>query len=318
MASYTEQCKPGNFKEALEIVQERVNAGGELSNAMADEPTIFPTIMVSLVRAAEVSGTMASMLERVCRYLTREQAIVRRVRGALTYPAIMLGLVSVVTIFLIMVVLPKFSGMYENQGAALPAATQLLMGLSSITQNHWQLLCGLAVGTVLLIIGLSRTSAGAAALDTAKIKAPVLGPLFQKLFITRSFRTFGTMLQAGVPILEAVQIVRLVTPNHHFDGLWDRVDEQLRQGRQLSTVLFDSKLIPRSVAQMVSSGERSGRLPEVMEKVADFTEEELDEQIKATTLLIEPAMTLIMGAIIGFIAVALLLPIFSAGQVMSQ
>jgi len=318
LEAYIEQAKDGHLKSTLEGVHERVNAGGELSNAMADEPGIFPTIMVSLVRAAEVSGTMGSMLERVSQYLTRELTTVRRVKGALTYPAIMLMLVAAVTVFLIMFVLPNFAGIYADRGAALPAPTKILMGLSSFTQNCWHLM---TAGSVLTLGGLfiaSKTNTGQVLLDTAKLDIPVLGPVFRKLFITRAFRTMGTMLQAGVPILEAVQIMRLVTPNYHFDRLWDQVDEQLRQGRQLSTVLFDSRLIPRPVAQMINAGERSGRLPDVMEKVAYFTEEELDEQIKTMTQLIEPAMTIVMGSIIGFIAIALLLPIFSAGHVMSQ
>lgn len=316
--AYIEQAKDGHLKSTLEGVYERVNAGGELSNAMADEPGIFPTIMVSLVRAAEVSGTMGSMLERVSQYLTRELATARRVKGALTYPAIMLVLVAAVTVFLIMFVLPNFAGIYADRGAALPAPTKILMGLSNFAQSYWHTV---AVGSVLAIGGLllaSKTNTGQVLIDTAKLEVPVIGPVFRKLFITRAFRTMGTMLQAGVPILEAVQIMRLVTPNYHFDRLWDQVDDQLRQGRQLSTVLFDSRLIPRPVAQMINAGERSGRLPDVMEKVAYFTEEELDEQIKTMTQLIEPAMTIVMGGIIGFIAIALLLPIFSAGHVMSQ
>ena len=146
---------------------------------------------------------------------------------------------------------------------------------------------------------------------------PVIGPLFNKLYITRACRTMGTMIAAGVPILDMVSISRNVTHNRLFQNLWDDVDEKLRRGSQLSDALFASPLIPRGVSQMVYSGEKSGRLGPVMEKIAEFTETEFDEQVKVSTQFIEPALIGAMGIIVGFVAIALLLPIFTIGRVVS-
>ncbi len=313
----TEQCPEESFREVLSIVQVKVNAGSGLSEALADFPSIFPTIMISLVRAAEASGTLGPMLSTISQYMTKEQKTARKIKGALTYPAVMLALVFVVTSFLVMFVLPSFAGIYADRGAALPGPTRFLMGVSGFAQNWWHVTIGSLVGLTVGGAFFFRTPSGQVTLDTIKLKTPLIGGLFSKLYLTRSFRTMGTMISAGVPILDMVQIVRHVTPNSYYEALWDEVDDSLRKGGQLSDTFGTSPLVPKSVSQMVNSGERAGRLPEVMSRVAEFTEEEFDEQVAATTQYLEPAITVIMGCVIGFVAIALLLPIFSVGSMMS-
>lgn len=310
-----DQADTPDFQNLVRDVAAQVEAGGELSRALGKYPKIFPAIMISLVRASEISGTMGPMLERVSQYLGKEAATYKKIKGALTYPAVMLVMVLLVTVGLLVWVLPKFATIFASKGAALPWPTRILMFISDTLLNHWYFwIAGLVVMVAGLIFGL-KTRSGIRLFDRVKLIAPIFGNLFSKLYVTRATRTMGTMISAGVPVLDMVSIVRDVTRNAMFEELWDDVDERLRRGAQLSDALFESPLIPRSVAQMIYAGERSGRLGPTMEKIAHFTEEEFDEQIKTTTNLIEPTMVAIMGGIVGFVAIALLLPIFSVSTV---
>lgn len=313
----TQAANPA-FKAVLEQVAEEVAAGGEFSTAMKKHPKVFPTIMTSLIRASEVSGTMGQMLERVSSYMQKEHATAKKIKGALMYPAFMMLMVVAVTVFLLVFVLPQFTNIYASRGAALPAPTRFLMALSSaITDYGYYWLGGAAAVLCTVVFGV-RTQGGKRLLDSIKLNAPVVGPLFRKLYITRGCRTMGTMIAAGVPILDMIAIVKQVTPNAHYQDLWALVDEKLRQGSQLSdTLLQATHLFPRSVSQMIYSGEKAGRLGVVMEKIAEYTEQDFDEQVKTATQFIEPALVATMGGIIGFVAIALLLPIFSIGKVVS-
>lgn len=312
-----EQTESVRFKQVLEEVADEVRAGRELSAALAMHDKIFPSVMVSLVRASELSGTMGKMLDRISKYMAKEAVTARKIKGALTYPAIMITAVLVITSGLLVFVLPRFASIYSNRGAALPAPTRMLMGLSESVQTMWWAYVIGLLGLVALGVAGFTTQAGRQATDSLKLNLPLIGPLFRKLYITRSMRTFGTMVEAGVPILDMIPIVRSVTTNQQYNELWDEVDQRLRNGSQLSSPLFSSDLIPRSVSQMVFAGEKSGRLGEVMHKVAEYTEEEFDEQVKQATSYIEPAMVVTLGAIIGFVAIALLLPIFQVSKVAS-
>ncbi|MEM9881868.1 MAG: type II secretion system F family protein [Planctomycetota bacterium] len=318
LACIAEQCDDEAFRAVVRDVADHVEAGGELSTALKKYPRAFPPIMISLVRASEVSGTMGPMLERVSRYLGKEFQTYKKIKGALTYPTVMLCMVLGVTVGLLVWVLPRFAGIFASKGAALPLPTRALMLLSDSLMNHWYAWVGAAVAAALAFAFGRRTHAGARLIDRAKLASPVFGPLFSSMYVTRATRTMGTMIAAGVPVLDMVEIVRAVTRNRLYEDLWADVDDRLRQGAQLSDALFASPLIPRSVAQMIFAGEKSGRLGPTMEKIAHFTEEEFDEQIKTTTNLIEPLMVGLMGGIVGFVAIALLLPIFSVSTVVAS
>lgn len=316
MDCVTEQTQSPAFRAVLEDVAKHVKSGGELSAALAQHRRVFPSIMISLIRASEASGTMGQMLERISGYMAKEAQTRRTVRGALTYPAVMLTMVLLVTVFLLAFVMPRFADVYQQRDAALPAPTQMLMTFSDLMVNYWYAWIALAVAAAVgLAVGV-RTEAGQRLIDWLKLHIPVLGPIFRKLYVTRGCRTMGTMLAAGVPILDMIQIVREVTVNRYYEDLWDDVDERLQRGSQLSDALFDSPLFPRSVSQMIYAGEKSGRLSATLEKIAHFTEEEFDAQVKQSTQYLEPALVVAMGSIIGFVAIALLLPIFSVSSTM--
>ena len=310
-----EQADTPDYEALVRDVASEVEAGGELSKALGKHPKVFPPVMISLVRASEVSGTMGEMLERISQYMGKEAATHKKIKGALTYPAVMLVMVVLITVGLLVWVLPRFESIFASKGAALPLPTRMLMFISDILMHHWYFWTAGGAAAAVGFVVSQKFATGVRLLDRVKLASPVFGSLFSKLYVTRATRTMGTMISAGVPVLDMISIVRDVTHNALYQDLWDDVDEGLRRGAQLSDALFESPLIPRAVAQMIYAGERSGRLAPTMEKIAHFTEEEFDEQIKTTTNLIEPTMVAVMGGIVGFIAIALLLPIFSVSTV---
>ena len=318
MDAYLKQARSDGLKRVLRIIHDRIRGGVSFSDALAEFPRVFPVLMVSLMRASEASGTMGVMLGRIADYLGKERRTLKQIRGALTYPAVMVALAFSVTIFLVVGVLPRFARIYESREAALPAPTRIVLGISDALTQHGLVI---AIGVILAIIGivmLKVTTSGRRVLDTLKIKAPIIGPMFTQFYLTRATRTLGTLLESGVPLLDAVTIVRGVTTNVLWEDLWDQTQQSLTRGQTLSDVVLESKLIPPSIAQMIAAGERTGRLPEVFARISNTTEEDLDEAIKNGTQLIEPLMIMFMGVTVGGIAIALLLPIFTIANVMSH
>ena len=315
LESITEQVTNPSFKAILRDITDGVQGGVEFSTVLARHPRVFPTIMVSLMKAAEVSGTLGQMLEKVSEYLTKEQRITKQVKGALMYPMFMICMTIGVTVFLLMFVLPKFATIYSSRGQALPAATQFLMSASGSLVDYWP---WWLAGTATLLISawqFKRTPTGRQWFDWLKLNTPLFRHLFTQLYVSRSTRTMGTIVNAGVPMLDAVAITKQVSVNCYFEQLWDQVSEGLEQGMQLSDPLAKSTLIPKSIVQMIRSGEKSGRLGQILCRIGEFSEEEFDRAVKASTQFIEPVMIGVMGSIIGFVAIALLLPIFSVGKV---
>jgi type IV pilus assembly protein PilC len=272
--------------------------------------------MISLVQASEASGTLGRMLERVTTYMTKEMQAVKKVRGAMIYPAIMMAMVVAVTVFLLTFVMPRLAEVYQAKGAALPLPTQMLLTMSYSLTHFWY---AWVIGLVAVVAGGwfgLRSDGGRRLLDYLKLHTPVVGPMFQKLYVNRSCRVMGMMIAAGVPILDIIELVRRVSQNYYYEQIWDGVAAKLESGAQVSEQLFKSPLFPRFVAQMIASGEKSGRLGHVLDRVAEVTEQAFDDQVKTTTQLIEPTLILVMGGIIGFMALAMLLPIFSVSRVM--
>jgi len=317
LESIVDQANNASFKAVMRDIATQVQSGQEFSKALARYPRVFPTVMTSLIRAAEVSGTLGQMLERISEYMGKEMRTSKAIKGAMMYPLFMVLMTVGVTIFLLAFVLPKFSSIYSAKGQALPAPTRVLMALSSGLINYWQWWLAGAVGFVVGTIWFAKTVTGRRFFDRCKLSLPLFRNLFTQLYVTRSCRTLGTMVNAGVPMLDSIDITKQVANNVYFEELWSQVDDSLRQGTQLSDPLFRSPLMPRSVVQMIRSGEKAGRLGQVLGRIAEFTEEEFDRCVKQMTQFIEPAMIVIMGSLIGFVAISLLLPIFSVGKVAS-
>ncbi len=317
LQSTAEQMAEPHFRAVLDDVTLSVQAGGEFSAALRKHPNVFPPVMTSLLRAGEVSGTMPLMLERISQYLSKEYQTMKQARGAMMYPMFMALMAVGVTIFLLAFVLPRFAGIFESRGAALPLPTQLLLAISGCLVGYWYYWVGLALAGTLGLWWSQKTVRGIRYRDWLKLNVPLVGRLYQQLYLTRACRTMGTMINAGVSMLDMISIVRHVTNNVYFDELWDEVDSRLRQGSQLSEPMFASILIPRSIGQMIYNGEKSGQLGKVMGRIAEFTESEFDQAVHSVTAMIEPIMVVLMGSMIGFVAISLLLPIFTVSKVIA-
>lgn len=221
------------------------------------------------------------------------------------------------TVFLMTFVLPRFATIYESRSATLPTPTRVLLTVSNFFVHDYHLYGPVLAVVVIALVIWSRLPSGRKAIDWLKLHLPVLSGMFSQLYITRFARTMATLLAAGVNLLDIIDICRGVTNNRLYDRLWDSMERGIRDGKQISDAINESPLIPANVASMIASGERSGRLSTVMERIAEFSDQELDAQVKKVTSYIEPLMIMFMGVVIGGVAMALLLPIFSMGKVVS-
>ncbi|MEZ6211970.1 MAG: type II secretion system F family protein [Phycisphaerales bacterium] len=316
--AFLQNAGAGPLGRVMRAVSFRVTAGVPFSSAIAEFKGVFPTLMISLMRASEASGSMGSMLNQVAQYLQKERKTVRQIKGALTYPAVMILLALTVTSFLVAWVLPRFAKIYASREAALPLPTRIVMSISNFVQSQWWVILAVAIALAGAGISIYLSAAGRRWLDMLKLKLPVIGPMFTQYYITRTMRTLGTLLSAGVPLLDAIKIVKQIAGNAHWLELWERTEAAITSGQPMSEPLSDSWLIPAPVAQMITAGDKTGRLPEVLDRIADASENDLDEAIKTATQLIEPAMIVFMGLTIGGIAIALLLPIFTVANTMSK
>ena len=315
--AFCRQSKSREFQVVLGVLRDDIYSGETLSTAMAKWPRVFPRMMISLMKASEASGTMAMMLGRVGDYLDRERRTVRQIKGALSYPMFMIGAGLLLTTFLMVFILPRFATIYERRSAALPTPTRVLLAISSfITEQYMYYVPVLLVVGFGLMIFMRRPS-GRQTVDWVRLHCPVIRNMFGQLYIARSARTMSTLLAAGVNLLDIIDICRGVTNNVHFNRLWDRMEQGVRDGKQMSDSVDECPYIPANVASMIASGERSGRLGEVMERIASFADQELETAVKQVTAYIEPVMVIFMGIVVGGVAMALLLPIFKMGNVMA-
>ena len=314
VGTIAEPVENAKFKAILMQVKEDIESGSSFSQALAKHPKCFSPLYVNMVKASEMSGTFAHMLERLCDHLTQQSETRRMVTGALVYPATLFFISISATVFLITWVLPKFTKMFEGKEDKLPAPTKMLMTLSDFMQNQWYLLVGGLFVAIFAVIMSLRTKGGQIAFDKMKLKFPIFKRMLRALYITRSLQAFGELVSAGVPILDALAITSDIAGNYEYRKLWQDVSDSVKEGNKISSVLSQTNLLPSTVVQMISAGEESGRLGEVLQDISEFYEKELKDVIKTVTSLIEPAMIVFMGVVVGFIAMSIILPVFSINQ----
>ncbi len=312
------QVNKPKVKRLLDDLTQQVRGGGDFSSALARHPRSFPRLFTALIKASERTGMMGKLLQRATHYMRDEQETIRRVKGALTYPGIMLGFAVTTTIFLLAFVMPRFTTIYAQKKAALPAPTQILMSMSNFMVTHAIALVVGAIVTAIIGYFYFRTASGKRIWHYLQLNVPLFGPLFRKVHLSRGLRMIGTMAGSGVSLLDCVQTAENLTDNTYFRDLWASAERDIQSGKQFSDPLFESPLVPRAISQMLHSGEKSGKLAYVMEQVSGFAETELKEQIAQMTRYIEPLMIVVMGFIIGGVALALLLPIFTISKVVAS
>lgn len=299
-----------SMQAMLTSLQEGVQAGEDLSSALARYPKHFDKAFVNLVKASEASGQLGPMLERIAVQYRTESETRSKIKGALIYPAAMVTMCVGVVIFLLTYVFPKLMPMFAGREKDIPGPTKALLALSQSLTGHWPWYVGAVVALTVAAIVLSRRPAGRVFLDWLKIHLPPFHVLSRKVALSRSLRTLSTTLNAGVPMLEALELSAGTANNHFYESCWHKVSDQVTTGRQVHEALQGQSLFPKMVVQMIASGEKTGRLGNVLEKVSDYLEREVANTVKTVTSLLEPLIITVLGSAIGGIAIAMLLPIF--------
>jgi type IV pilus assembly protein PilC len=302
------------LKKILRELKTAVENGEDFSAALARYPKLFDKTYVSLVKASEATGSLGTMLERIGCYLRKEVETRGKVKAAMAYPAVMLVLAVGVTVFLLTFIMPKFTPLFASRGTKLPGPTVLMMAISDSMMHHWYLWILGAIGLAVGFAYSRRTQAGRQVIDWLKINAPIMGTMFRKVTISRSIRTLGTMLGSGVPMLESIRLAGEVSGNIHYERLWQTVLDEVTGGKRVCEVLQQSPLFPRVLVQMIACGEETGKLDKVLERVSVYYDQEVETAVKGATAMIEPIMISVMGAVVGTIGLALLLPIFSLSK----
>jgi type IV pilus assembly protein PilC len=305
------------FKKVINQLKADVESGKQFSDALARYPKLFGPLYVNMVRASEMSGSFSEMLDRIGGYIGQQIETKKMVIGASIYPAIIGGMAVTVTIFLLTFVLPKFYTIFEGKEDVLPWATNFLMMLSQTLTEQWPFLLGGVVVVGGAGFAFIKTEVGSFWVDKMKLSIPVLKSMFRSLYITRSLQTMGQLINAGVPMLDTLTITSEISGNKIFEGMWKKVHSSVKQGRKIAEPLQGSAILPKSVIQMIAAGEESGKLGEVLDEISVYYARQLKDHIKAVTGMIEPIMIILMGSIVGFIAMAIILPIFKMSQLVS-
>lgn len=310
-----DQTQHPNFKKVILQLKTDVESGKQFSEAIGRHPKLFGPLYVNMVRASEMSGSFAKMLDRIAGYITQEIETRKMVIGASIYPGVIGTMAVAVTIFLLTFVLPKFRAVFQGKEDVLPWATKFLMALSDFMVHNWYFVIGGIVAVVASIWGFSRTEVGGFWFDRIKLVIPVVKSMFRALYIGRSLHTMGQLINAGVPMLDTLAITGDISGNRLYKAMWRSVYASVKQGKKISHPLNRTTLLPRAVVQMVTAGEESGKLGEVLDEISHYYQKQLKERIKAVTSMIEPIMIIVMGSVVGFIAMAIILPIFKMSSI---
>jgi type IV pilus assembly protein PilC len=316
LGSINEQIDNPTLAGILADLKQRVESGEDFSTALARYPKIFDETYVQLVRASEVSGALGEMLQRICDQGRRDLEARGKVRAAMAYPAVMMLASIAASVFLLVYIFPKFTPLFAGRGIALPTPTRVMMAISDSLITYWYLAVTLPVALAGGVAWFSKTAWGREVTDHAKLTLPVLGAMFGRAALSRSLRTLATMITSGVPMLEAIRLTGQVAGNQVYKHAWNEVAEAVTCGQQIHEVLRRRPQFPPSLVQMIAAGEQTGRLGGVLHRVSEFYDRELDAAIKAATSVIEPIMVCFMGVVVGSIAMALLLPIFTLSRSM--
>ena len=303
------------FKKTLREVREDVKGGRTLSESLSKHPKIFDELVVSLTRAGESSGAIDVIMNRLADYLEKVMTLKRKIKGAMVYPIAVISFAVIVVMVMLVYVIPIFANMFKDAGLKLPLPTLIVINLSTALRSyiHW-----IIIGFILLafiIVRIRKTERGRLLTDRFLLRVPVIGELIKKASIARMCRTLGTLLGNGVPILDSIQIVARVAGNRVIERAILYAREEVSRGRGLADPVEETRVFPLIVPRMIAVGETTGALDQMLGKIADFFEDEVDRTVEALTSLLEPLFIIVLGVIIGGLLVAMYMPIFQIGQV---
>lgn len=317
LESIGEQSDNEKFRKVLLDLKLRIEEGNSFSQALAEYPQIFTNLYVNMVAAAEASGSLSDMLQKLAEYLDQETETRSQVKSAMVYPIIIAVMAIAVTSFLLCFVLPRFTAIFAGKEHLLPMPTLILMATSAFLRSWWYAIIPI-IGAVLWAFHyFVKTTTGRLWWDKTKLVLPLIKTLCRSLYITRGLHTMSVLTRAGVPILNTLSITAHISGNVLYKQMWLGIHEEVRQGKKIAASLSRYKLMPGSVVQMIRSGEDSGNMAEVLADIAHFYARELKAVIKAVTSMIEPIMIVLMGLLVGFIAMSIILPIFKMSSLVS-
>ncbi|HLJ61988.1 MAG TPA: type II secretion system F family protein [bacterium] len=307
-----EQVTQPILKETIGHIRVDIEGGSTLSAALAKHPRVFNNLYVNMVRAGEAGGVLDDVLLRLATFLEKEMALRHKIKSAMTYPILLAVAALSALMFMTIVIIPQFADFFKQLGgnAPLPIPTQIAVGVSLIIRHFWWLATIVIGGTVFALRRYVRTRVGREQYDRLKLRLPVLGPLVKKIVVARFTRTFGTLVSSGVPIMRALEVVGQAIDNSVLGRAVDSIRSSIREGESIAIPLGASGIFPLMVVQMVRVGEETGALDNMLNKVADFYDSEVEAAVASLTSILEPLMIIGMGAVIGGLLLALYLPIF--------
>jgi type IV pilus assembly protein PilC len=311
-----EQNPNPTFKSILRQLTKDVEGGSTLAEAMKKHPKVFDNLFVNLVAAGEVGGILDTILQRLATFIEKAEELKSRIKGALTYPVVVIGIAFIVIAVILIFVIPVFQDMFSSFGSALPMPTQIVVNMSDFMKGniHWIILAIIAF--VYAFKQYANTKGGRKTIDTWSLKVPVFGDLLKKTAVARFTRTLGTMMSSGVPILDSLEIVAKTAGNVVIEEIIYDVRGSIAEGQTIAEPLSENDIFPGMVIQMISVGEATGALDTMLGKIADFYDKEVDAAVDALTSMLEPLLMLFLGGAIGGLVVAMYLPIFTmAGAV---
>ena len=311
-----EQMENKTFRLILKEITKDVEGGSTLAEALKKHPKIFDSLFVNLVAAGEVGGILDTIMRRLADYIEKSEALKKRIKGAMTYPAVVVAIAILVISVILIFVIPVFEEMFSSFGAALPGPTQLVVNMSRFMKGniHWVIVAFIAL--IFAFKKYRNSKGGRKTTDTIALKLPVFGDLLKKTAIARFSRTLGTMIQSGVPILDSLEIVAKTSGNVVLEEIIFDVRSSIAEGQTIADPLSETDIFPGMVIQMISVGEATGALDTMLNKIADFYDDEVDSAVDALTSMLEPLLMLFLGGSIGGLVISMYLPIFQMAAAM--
>ncbi len=309
-----QQSNP-TFRSVLGDIRSDVESGSTLADSMRKHPKVFDKLFTNMIEAGETGGILDTILSRLAVFMEKSMALKKKIKGAMTYPTICLAISILILGVILIFVVPVFKSMFEDFGSTLPGPTQLVVDLSDFFKSNSLYMIIAAVLSWMIFKKIYTTEKGQLFFDRAFLRMPVVGVLLRKVAVAKFTRTLSTMLQSGVPILEALQVVARTAGNKIIERAVFRVGDAIAEGRPISEPLEESGVFPNMVVQMINVGESVGALDAMLEKIADFYDEEVDQAVENLTAMIEPFMMVFLGGMIGGLVVAMYLPIFKIASV---
>ncbi len=311
LSALAEQTTHVTFKETLTTVEADIKHGSSLSAAFAKHPKVFSTLFINLVKVGETGGVLNTVLERISAYLEKSIKLTRKVKSALTYPSVVVSMAAIITFVLMVKVVPTFTAIYDSFDSELPPMTLFLVNTSDFLKNNTLVIIGGVIGLIFGIKQIHKHPKGARILDAFVLRMPVFGDLIRKVSISRFSRTLATLIQSGVPILESLDIVQKTIGNTVLEDVIGDVKTNVREGESIATPLEKSGVFPTMVTRMIAIGEKSGQMEKMLLKISEFYDDQVDAAVEGITSIIEPLIIGVLGIVIGFIVIALFLPIMN-------